>query len=172
MLAQIASGMIVSIDAFFIGIALGMQKKSRPIHLAAINVILLVMCLLGYFLAGRLYEAILLDADLLVGVTFILMGLWTFTQGFYQKPAVTMKSTALIGAVMCIEAMIITMGLTIIFLPYSSLAIPITVGLAHFAYCVAAFKLARMKKEVSLKTGYAVSGLALIMYGVLALIGG
>jgi len=179
----ILSGLVVSVDAFFIGLSLGLQKSCRFAYLAMINAFLLVMCLLGYMLAGRIYGHIPIDPDLLVGIAFISLGLWTIAQFFVSQHIRRCKGTSgeinashgtivLAGLVMSLEAMLITMGLTLIFLPGgSTLAIPLTVALAHLGYSALSFHLAliRQLRRIPAALSYTVSGLALITYGLMAL---
>ena len=73
---------------------------------------------------------------------------------------------------MSLEAMLITMGITLIFMPDSTLLIPLTVAAAHFAYSALSFLLARTKyvQRISPLLSHIISGLALIAYGVMALV--
>ena len=178
----ILSGLVVSVDAFFIGLSLGMQKQCRFLYLAVINVFLFVLCILGFMLAGRVYELIPFDPDIIVGFAFISLGLWTIAQFFIleqikrrrgtaEEIHASLKTFVLAGFVMSAEAMLITMGITIIFLPESSIAIPVTVALAHFGYSALSFHLARAKQIKRLPTALSnvISGLALVAYGMMAL---
>jgi len=169
MFMSVLSGLIVSVDAFFVGLSLGVQKNCRFLYLAIINVFLLGLCVVGFFIAGQIYELIPFDPDLIVGFAFITLGLWIILHYFVSKK-VRLKTIVIIGLVMSIEAMIITMGLTFIFLPYSTIAIPITVGLAHFGYSTVSFYLARTRqvRKIPAKLSYVISGCALIAYGMLA----
>jgi len=179
MFMSVLSGLIVSVDAFFIGLSLGLQKKCRFMHLAVINGFLLGLCIIGFFVAGRVYEHIPVDPDIVVGVAFILLGLWTIAQYFvceYAKKramdtGASLKPIAIVGLVMSIEAMMITMGITIIFHPESTILIPLVVAFAHFAYSAFSFHLARTKhmKRMPVFWSYFISGVALIIYGLLAL---
>ncbi|MCL2386035.1 MAG: manganese efflux pump [Defluviitaleaceae bacterium] len=182
MFMAVLSGLIVSVDAFFIGLSLGLQKKCKYLYLVAINVFLLALCFVGFFVAGQIYEVIPFDPDLIVGFAFIALGLWTIMQFFLfehlkrrkgttEEISISYKTLALVGIVMSGEAMLITMGITFIFLPDSTLIIPITVALAHFVYSTISFYLARTKhlKRIPLALSHTISGLALITYGLLAL---
>ncbi|MCL1845242.1 MAG: manganese efflux pump [Defluviitaleaceae bacterium] len=176
MFLSVLSGLIVSVDAFFIGLSLGLQKNCKFMYLVVINAFLFVLCLLGFFLAGQVYEAIPFDPDIVVGFAFIGLGVWTILQFKLRKKTdeegtVSGKTIVLVGLVMSGEAMLITMGITFIFLPYSTLAIPVTVALAHFGYSALSFFLARTKhvKRIPPFLNYAISGSALIIYGLLAL---
>jgi len=179
---SIFAGLVVSVDALFIGISLGLQKKCKFLYLAVINAFLLGLCIVGFFVAGQIYEIIPFDPDLVVGFAFIALGLWTILQYFvfeYIKKRkgttaeidASKKTIVIVGLVMSIEAMLITMGITFVFLPYSSLVIPITVALAHFGYSALTFYLARIKRvqRIPLALCHAISGLALIVYGLMAL---
>jgi putative Mn2+ efflux pump MntP len=163
MLVPIFSGMIVSVDAFFIGASLGLQEKCKFIQLVIINAILFLLCMIGFFFAGWLFEFIFFDTDLIVGYTFIALGLWCIFGS---------QKTTLVGVAMSVEAMFITMGITFIFLPSSTIAIPLTVALAHFGYSAISFFLARTRfvKKIPMRFSNAISGIALIFYGVMALI--
>jgi len=170
MLMPVLSGLIVSMDAFFIGLSLGLQKKCKFIYLAMINAFLFVLCILGFFIAGQVYELIPFDPDLIVGFAFIALGLWCILHYFIVEN-VSHKSIVLVGLVMSGEAMLITMGITFIFLPNSTILIPITVALAHFVYSALSFYLARTKqvKRIPVAVSHVISGFALIIYGLLAL---
>jgi len=168
----ILSGLIVSVDAFFIGLSLGLQKSCKFLYLAIINVFLLCLCILGYLIAGQIYERITFDTDIVVGAAFIVLGCWYIFHYFLSRQAASVRQIIPVGMVMSLEAMIITMGITFIFLPNSSWVIPITVALAHFGYSAISFFLARTNtvKRVPSYISHIVSGLALVAYGVMALL--
>jgi len=182
MIMSILSGLIVSMDAFFIGLSLGLQKKCKFLYLAIINIFLFALCILGFFIAGQVYELIPFDPDLVVGVAFVALGLWCIfhylisesikrRKGITSEKKVSLKSITLVGLVMSGEAMLITMGITLVFLPNSTILIPITVALAHFVYSTLSFYLARAKqvKRIPVAVSHVISGTALIIYGLLAL---
>ena len=182
MFMPVLSGLIVSVDAFFIGLSLGLQKKCKFLYLVIINVCLFALCMLGFFIAGQVYEHIPFDPDYIVGFSFIALGVWTILHYFvsaYKKRRAEhdlkaknpLKTFVLVGLVMSLEAMLITMGITLIFLPESNLLIPITVALAHFGYSAFSFYLARTKhaKRIPPVYSHVISGLALIIYGLMAL---
>jgi len=182
MFMPVLSGLIVSVDAFFIGLSLGLQKRCKFLYLAVINAFLLGLCILGFLIAGQLYEIIPFDPDLVVGFAFIALGLWTILFYFISKHInsrragmdegnTSLKTFILVGLVMSGEAMMITMGITFIFLPNSTFIIPITVALAHFGYSALSFYLARTKhvKRIPIVLSHIISGLALIIYGLMAL---
>ena len=176
------SGLLVSVDAFFIGLSLGLQKKCRFVYLAIINTFLLGLCVLGFLAAGRLYELIEFDADLLVGFSFIALGLWCILHYFVhehikrrkeitKKEMASRKTFILVGLVMSIEAMLITISITFIFSQNSSFLIPVAVALAHFGYSALSFHLARTKhmKRIPIVISHIISGSALIIYGIMAI---
>ena len=182
MFMSILSGLIVSIDAFFIGLSLGLQERCKYIHLVIINVFLLGLCILGFFIAEQIYELIPVDPDYIVGFAFIALGLWYILHYFISRriksrkvnvkeEKTSLKTISLVGLVMSLEAMVITMGITFIFLPNSTFMIPITVALAHFGYSTITFHLARTKrvKQMPVVLSHFLSGLGLIIYGLLAL---
>ncbi|MCL2547193.1 MAG: hypothetical protein FWE06_08415 [Oscillospiraceae bacterium] len=182
MFMPIFSGLIVSVDAFFIGLSLGLQKKCKFLHLASINAFLLGLCVLGFLVAGQIYELIPFDPDLLVGFAFIALGLWYIIHYFasehikrrrksMNEEPLVLKAIIPVGIMMSLEAMIITMGITLVFQPNSTFVIPLTIALAHFGYSALSFSLARTKyvKRIPVIVSHVVSGLALIVYGLLAL---
>ena len=174
MFLPVLSGLLVSVDAFFIGLSLGLQERCKFIYLAVINAFLLGLCLLGFLIAERIYALIPFDTDLIVGLSFIALGLWTIGAAYIKrrrKKEATGKTIVLVGLVMSGEAMLITMGITFIFLPGSTILIPLTVALAHFGYSALSFHLARTKyvKRISPVLSHVISGLALIIYGLMAL---
>jgi len=182
MLLPVLSGLIVSVDAFFIGLSLGLQKRCRFLYLAIINAALLALCILGFFLAEQIYEWIPFDTDLVVGFSFITLGLWYILHYFIsqhrkhskeneKEEKASLKTIVLVGLVMSVEAMLITMGITFIFLPGSTFLIPLAVAVAHFGYSALSFYLARTKhaQRIPFGVSHVVSGLALITYGLMAL---
>jgi len=182
MLLPILSGLVVSIDAFFIGLSLGLQKKCKFLHLVIINIFLFGLCIVGFLIAGWLYELIEFDVDLIVGFAFISLGFWCIMHYFVceymkrrkhsvEEEKASLKTTTLVGLVMSIEAMMITMGITFVFLPNSTLIIPAVVALAHFCYSALSFFLARTKyvKRIPAVVSHVVSGIALIIYGLMAI---
>ena len=182
MLLPVLSGLIVSVDAFFIGISLGLQRQCKFLYLAIINAFLLGLCIVGFLIAGQIYELIEFDTDLIVGFSFIALGLWCILQYFVceyikrrkeniEKDNAALKTIILAGLVMSVEAMLITMGITFIFLPSSTLIIPVTVALAHFGYSSLSFYLSRTKyvKKIPVVISHVISGSALIVYGLMAI---
>ena len=172
----VLSGLVVSVDAFFIGLSLGMRQQCRFMYLVVMNAFLLVLCLLGYFLAGYVYEWIPLDPDWVVGFAFIALGIWTIAQYFLsqrkkQHTGEGIKTIILVGLVMSVEAMLITMGLTILFAPDAFIIVPLVVAFAHFVYSAFSFYLARGKhaQRIPIALSHVVSGGALIVYGLMAL---
>jgi len=182
MFLPILSGLIVSVDAFFIGLSLGLQKRCKFLYLVTINAFLFGLCMLGYLIAGQIYQLIPFDPDYIVGFAFISLGIWTILHFFVSEHIKRRKGTAeevnisrktfvLVGLVMSGEAMLITMGITFIFLPASTFLIPVTVALAHFGYSALSFHLARTKhvRRIPAALSHVISGLALITYGMMAL---
>ena len=182
MFMPVLSGLIVSVDAFFIGLSLGLQKRCKFLYLATINSFLLGLCILGFLIAGQIYEHIPIDPDIIVGLTFITLGIWTILQHFIcehikkrkqltKEEGSSIKTFTIIGLVMSVEAMLITMGITFIFLPYSTFIIPLTVAFAHFGYSAASFFLARTKhvRRIPAIISHVISGAALVVYGLMAL---
>jgi putative Mn2+ efflux pump MntP len=176
MLMPVVSGLIVSVDAFFIGLSLGMQERCRFIYLTVINTFLFGLCFLGFVFAGRIYAFIPFDPDWVVGFAFIFMGLWVILQRekTIRGETVPLKTFVIIGLVMSVEAMFITMGITLVFFPDATFIIPVTVALAHFGYSALSFRLARSRyiKKIPVTASHVISGLALITYGVMALLVG
>ena len=162
--------LLVSIDALFIGVSLGMQQRCRFVHLAVINVGLLGLCLVGWWAAGWLHGVIPVDPDWLVGFAFIGLGLWVMRRPRGKEVTeASLRTIVSVGAVMSVEAMLITMGIVLAF--GMSLAVPITVAVAHFGYSVCTFYLARTKhvRRLPLRWCQLISGMALIVYGLMAL---
>jgi len=179
---SVLSGLIVSVDAFFIGLSLGLQKKCKFLYLVIINIFLFGLCIIGFLVAGQVYELIPFDPDLVVGFAFIALGLWCILhyfisehikrrKGIVVEEKISLKSIGLVGLVMSIEAMLITMGVVFIFMPNSTMLIPITVALAHFVYSTLSFHLARVRqvKRIPVAASHVISGVALIIYGLMAL---
>jgi len=194
----VLSGLLVSIDALFIGVSFGSQKRCRFWHLLIINAVLIGLCFVGYALGIWIGEAIDIELDIVIGILFILLGTWTIVQYFifekkkaklcaessldsnaekldfcssYNKVSnikkLPTKNIILTGVFMSIEAMFITIGLTLV-LDYTTILIPITVGLAHLIYCISTFFFAKYLRRLPSAVGPIVAGIALIIYGILA----
>ena len=182
MFMPVLSALVVSVDAFFIGLSLGLQKKCRFLYLVIINIFLLGLCILGFLIAERIYGLIEFDSDLIVGVAFITLGLWCILQylvseyikrrkGSTGESKPSLKAIILVGLVMSVEAMLISMGITFIFSPDLTFFVPLTVALAHFGYSALSFHLARIKcvKRIPAAISHVISGFALIIYGLMAI---
>jgi len=149
------------------------------LYLVIINAFLLWLCILGFFIAGRIYGFITFETDYLVGFAFIGLGLWCIAHYFVCErikqrkggESASRKTIVLVGLVMSVEAMLITMGITFVFLPGSTFIIPLTVAFAHFGYSALSFFLARTKyvKRIPAFLSHLISGVALIIYGLMAL---
>ena len=182
MFMSILSGLIVSVDAFFIGLSLGLQERCKFSYLVIINAFLFGLCILGFVIAEQVYELIPFDPDYVVGFAFIALGLWYIfhyflsermkhRKGDVKEDGASFKAIVLSGLVMSFEAMLITMGITFVFLPESTILIPISVALAHFGYSALSFFLVRTKyvKQMPVALSHVLSGLGLIIYGLMAL---
>ena len=173
----------MSLDSFFVGLSLGLQKEVKFVHILAMNALLSTLCFVGFFLAESITLPPFVRPDFIVGGAFISFGLWGIIQTFRnsKKAKANTKSEAPpspktlipVGIVMSVEAMLITMGITLIFADNASIAIPITVAAAHLVYAIVAFHLARIKTVSKIPRLYSslASGLALVVYGVLAIVG-
>ena len=209
----ILSGLLVSIDALFIGVSFGSQKKCRFWHLLVINAVLIGLCFLGYGLGIWIGDSVDIELDIAIGTLFILLGCATIAYYFAferrrakknneaieaaiececgyendecaqsvramvatqesekeekENKNIPAKNTIITGVLMSVEAMFITVGLTLV-LDITTILIPITVGLAHFVYCVVMFFLAKHLRRLPPAVGPLVAGAALIGYGILA----
>ena len=175
-MCAVIAGLIVSIDALFIGISFGTNKRCRFWHVVVINMFLLALCFVGYIIGVFVLSNLEFDFDIIIGTLFILLGLWVIASCFIfekrkEKKGSKSNSSSLVitGLLMSVEAMLITLGLTLT-LDYTTVLIPITVGLAHFIYCTVTFFLAKYFRRLSPIVGHVISGVALIIYGVMALV--
>ena len=168
------SGLLVSVDALFIGVSFGTQKKCRFWHILVINTVLLGLCFLGYIFGRLIGGALNFELDIVIGVLFISLGLWVIIGYYLQKRKKDKeekqgKNIILTGAFMSIEAMFITVGLTLV-LDVTTILIPVTVGLAHLVYCVTTFFLAKYLRKLPAIITHLISGVALICYGTMAIL--
>ncbi|MCL2821938.1 MAG: manganese efflux pump [Firmicutes bacterium] len=213
----IFSGLLVSVDALFIGISFGSQKKCRFWHLVSINMVLIALCFLGYGLGVWIGDKVDVELDFVIGTLFISLGSATILHflfferknlkkkmndknsdkdsdkgkdkdnsenddrqeqncsvikiksdtGSVDKNNLPTKNTIATGILMSVEAMFITIGLTLV-LDKTTILIPLTVGLAHFIYCTVSFFLAKHLRRLSPAVGPIVAGIALIIYGTMA----
>jgi len=196
MLAAIFAGLLVSIDALFIGVSFGTNKKCKFWHVLIINAALFGLCILGYFLGILIGERIELELDLLIGILFITLGAWVIVSYFIfehrkrkkakekenllaeenslpQEQEIakegSLKSIWLTGIFMSVEAMFITIGLTLT-LDLTTILIPITVAVAHFVYSTVTFFGAKYLRRFPTMAGSIISGSALIIYGIMAIV--
>ena len=173
------SSLIVSLDAFFIGLSLGLKNTFRFSYLALMNTFLFLLCFIGFFISDQIYHLIPFDPSLIVGISFISIGTFNIFQYLISThltkkdttSKTSWKSFILVAIVMSFEAMLITIGITVVFIESATIIIPLTVALAHFVYSSSSFFLARrnyIKKIPEIVTNV-ISGLSLIIYGLLAL---
>ena len=160
------ASVLVSLDALFIGVSFGSQKKCKYLHIIIINTALFLLCMLGY-LAGILIHGLDLEFDLVIGILFMLLGLWTIASYFIFRS--DKINIALTGIFMSVEAMFITIGLMLT-LDTTTVLIPITVAVAHFIFCSVTFVFSKKLRKFPPLIGHLISGLALITYGILAVI--
>jgi len=171
----VLAGILVSLDALFIGISFGTQKRCRFWHVLIINAVLLGLCMLGYILGILIGESIGFETDLIVGLVFIALGVWVVISYFLFERRKTkdnkhqMKSIVLTGTFMSAEAMFITVGLTLS-LDVKTIFIPITVALAHLVFSFTTFFCAKSLRRLKPMVGQIISGVALIIYGILAIV--
>ena len=177
----VLSGLIVSVDALFIGMSLGLQERCKFLYLAIINAFLFVLCFVGFVIVEQVYELIPFEPDYVVGAAFIILGSWYIIYHFtlerirkkkeVDEEKVSIRTIVITGLIMSLEAMLITMGITFVFGVESTFLIPITVALAHFAYSTITFYLARMKhiRRLPDLLSHIISGGGLIVYGLMAI---
>jgi len=178
MWVAVFAGLLVSIDALFIGISFGTQKKCKFWHVLVINIVLFGLCMLGYVLGILIGDRIDFELDLIIGLLFITLGTWVIASYFIfehrkrnepEEGRHQTKSIWLTGVFMSAEAMFITIGLTLT-LDVTTILIPITVGLAHFVYSAATFFMSKRLRRLPQMAGHIISGFALIIYGIMALV--
>jgi len=193
MLVAILAGLLVSIDALFIGVSFGSQKRCKFWHLLIINAVLIGLCFLGYGLGIWIGDRVDIELDIVIGILFILLGAWTISSYFIferrkarklkeaenselegesepkkERKGIS-KNIVLAGLFMSIEAMFITIALTLT-LDVTTIFIPLTVGLAHFIYSAVTFFFAKYLRRLPPIVGHIVAGSTLIIYGILALV--
>jgi len=181
----VISGLVVSIDALFIGVSFGTQRRCRFWHLLLINAFLFILCVVGYGLGIWIGDSVDLELDLWIGLMFISLGAWTILYYYLfarkrekivenesksdENASKLTKTVVTTGLFMSLEAMLITIGLMLV-LGSTTILIPLTVALAHFVYSATTFFLARYLRRLPQWTGHVVAGGALIIYGVMAIV--
>ena len=190
MWVAVLAGLLVSVDALFIGVSLGSQKRCRFWHLLVINGVLTGLCFVGYLLGILIGDRVDIELDLVIGLMFITLGTWaiacyyiferkkardnkelitaelTLSEPARQLPS---KNIVMTGLFMSVEAMFITIGLTLM-LERTTIIIPLTVALAHFIYSASTFFFAKYLRRLPPYLGHIISGAALIVYGLMAII--
>jgi len=154
--------LLVSIDALFIGVCLGAEKRCRFWHLCLINVLLFALCMVGWGI-GLALSSFDVCFDLIIGYLFIGFGFWIMISHASTRNILT------VGILMSIEAMLITVGLMLT-LETTTVVVPIVIALAHFVYSAVMFFLAKYFRRLPSWVGCVVSGVALISYGIMALV--
>jgi len=185
------SSALVSIDALFIGVSFGSQKKVRFWQVVLINVFLFLCCAAGYFIARAFFDLIDFEIDIIIGILFILLGAWVITSYYISrhrqkiKKAKTLtdeagsleekeeggsiKNIIMTGLFMSVEAMFITIGVILV-LGIVSFWVAVFVGLMHFVYSSVTFFLSKYLRKLPPSAGAIISGVALIVYGIMALV--
>jgi|GEM_PF-324082 len=213
------SSALVSIDALFIGVSFGSQKKVKFWQVVFINLFLFLCCVAGFFIARAFFDLIDFEIDIIIGVLFILLGAWVIANhyiGVYKGkrkaerehavnavnnndpthqdnntgdsiiesdavnavnnnipiPAQSngdIKNIIMTGLFMSVEAMFITVGVILI-LGVISFWVAVFVGLMHFVYSSITFFLAKYLRKLPPSAGAIISGAALIVYGIMALV--
>ena len=172
------SSAVVSLDALFIGVSFGSQKKVKFWQVVLINLFLFLCCVVGFFIARAFFDLIDFEIDIVIGVLFILLGLWTIVYHYIsmrkQKDkedtkSGSIKNIIMTGLFMSIEAMFITIGVILV-LGVVSFWIAVFVGLMHFIYSSATFFFSKYLRKLPPSAGAIVSGIALIVYGIMALV--
>jgi len=181
----ILSGLIVSLDALFIGVALGAQKKCKFWHVLAVNALITALTFVGFGLGIWLGSVIYIDIDIIIGILFILLGLSIIIYHFgferrknstellpenlSAKGRMPAKNIIVTGVLAAVEAMFITIGMTLV-LDSRSLMIPTAVAAFHLIYSLITFAFAKQLRKLPAIVGPIVAGLALIAYGIVALV--
>jgi len=172
------SSSIVSLDALFIGVSFGTERRVRLWHLVLINAALFLLCLGGFFVARLVYDLVDFEFGILIGAIFIAMGLWaivSYAVRARKKAAAiedgkgSKKGIVVTAVLMCVEAMFISIGLVFI-LENVTIFIPIFVAIMHLVYSSITFLLAKYLRRLPPIVGALVSGLALIGYGLMAIL--
>ena len=81
-MVAILAGLLVSIDALFIGVSFGTQKRCKVWHVLIINAVLFALCFAGFGLGVLIGERIDFELDILIGVLFISLGAWVAASYF------------------------------------------------------------------------------------------
>jgi len=126
--------------------------------------VLCALCFVGYLIGIHINTKTDWDFGVIIGLFFILFGVWTI----YSTSKCETKNIIITGLLMSIEAMLITLGLVLV-LDTKTVLLPLTVALAHFVYCTVTFFCARHLRRLPPMVGHLISGIALIIYGLLAI---
>ena len=164
----VLSGLIVSVDALFIGVSFGTQKNCKLWHILLINILLTFLCFIGHIIGLTIASNIDFDFDTIVAVSFITLGLLVIVS-YFQPRQNSNQNIVITGTFMSIEAMVITIGLTLM-LDTTTVLIPISVAFFHFFYCVLTFFLSKYLRKLPQIVGHMISGIALLIYGTMALV--
>jgi len=162
------TSLLIAVDAFFIGMSLGLQQGFRRTHLFIINIIIFTACIAVFFLAACLKDYISFDPGIIIGSIFILMGLASMIpKRSGKKDSLSVKSLILLGLIMSIDATIGTVALTIN--QKQTFLIPVLIGTTHLIYTFAGSSLAKRIK-IPQKISHILPGTCLVFVGILNII--
>ena len=166
-LAILVTTLLVSTDAFFIGISLGATRGYRFRYLFLISAILFLFSAFSFCIATAAKGFIDLDFSVMVGVTFIVLGLTNLASKDDTSCGIAIKKIVLLGLVMSIDVVVATTSLT---LKYSAIFIPCVLAASHFLFLMCGSVLTKYI-HMPQKVRSIISAVCLITVGVLNLVG-
>jgi len=142
--AIIVTTMIVSIDAFFVGMALKLQNNFKPRVVLLISSVIATICFSAYFVAGKLAEYINFNTSWIVGVAFLLLGIRHLFSKEKEKGNISLRTIIALGVLMSVDAVVATTVLTLEHGP--SILTPVLASLGHLMFLLIGGSIARFIK--------------------------
>jgi putative Mn2+ efflux pump MntP len=161
----IVTALLLAVDAFFIGVSLGLERGFRRKHLVLINAIIFAMCVVVFFVAVRLREYIRFDTSILVGCVFIVLGLiGVLSRGDGKRDGMGLRRVLVLGLVMSVDAMVGTVALATTQAP--TFWIPVIIGATHLVYTMVGSSLAG-RIRIPARASGKIAGACLMLVGLL-----
>jgi len=142
--AIIVTTMLVSIDAFFVGMALKLQNNFKPRVVFLISLVIATICFSAYLVAGLLTEYINFQTSWIVGFAFLLLGIRHLFSKGKEKETISLRTIVALGVLMSVDAVVATVVLTLEH--GQSILTPTLASMGHLMFLLVGGFIARLIK--------------------------
>jgi putative Mn2+ efflux pump MntP len=164
----IATAILVSLEALFVGISLKLQKGFKLVFAFMISGFLLAMSIIAFFASRVLIRFIGFEISWLVGGAFILLGIMTLFAKGEKQANLNIGTIIMASLIMSIDCVAATIALTISH--GEKLVIPLMISLGHLVMLIAGYYAAKIIKT-SYKVRKIISASCLFIIAVLIIAG-